>query len=187
MGTQPREGYVRTATGVVPRNHPSALAAASAGVNPSLIVQRRRGWEKVHEEGRCRMCQRPSSVRPLTRHHIVPLSYFRRRPKVVSLRHSDANIVGLCEPCHRLVEKPGVDHARVELRRVLSSTEIAFAIQVAGQQWLDARYPSGKKRAVAPQQILPTSEAVVFPFDQAEARRRAYKAEARRVWREGLR
>jgi HNH endonuclease len=122
-------------------NHPVAQACARAGVSPTLIVQRSQGWTKVHEEGRCRMCLRPPSVRPLTRHHVVPLSFFKRRPELAPLRHADANIVGLCEPCHRQVEKRD-DHARVELRRLLWSTEVAFVLQVAGPWFLEARYPN---------------------------------------------
>lgn len=161
-------------------NHPVAACAQSAGVNPTLIVQRNKGWQKVHEEGRCRMCQRPSAVRPLTRHHLVPLHYFRTHPKLSPLRHSDANIVGLCEPCHRLVERL-YDHARVELRRVLSSAEVAFVIQVAGRRWLDGRYPAHPVPA-GTERPAPRS-----PVSEAELRRRRYRAQARRVWRDGLR
>lgn len=121
-------------------NHPVAEAARRRGVNPMLIIQRSKGWVKVHEEGRCRMCQRPSSVRPLTRHHLIPLRYFRAHPKLSPLRHADANIVPLCTPCHCDVELTA-SHSRVELRQLLGSAEIAFAIQVAGRDWLDRRYP----------------------------------------------
>lgn len=157
-------------------NHPVARCAQAARVNPTLVVQRNKGWQKVHEEGRCRMCQRSSFVRPLTRHHIVPLSYFRRHPQVAPLRHSDANIVGLCEPCHRLVEKD--PHARVELRRVLGAAEIAFVIQLVGQTWLDRRYPTTPQAIVA-------HETDLQP-DILDQRRRYYRAQARRVYREGL-
>lgn len=126
---------------VLPANHPARTAAESAGVSPTLVVLRSQGWAKVHEEGRCRMCLRPPSVRALTRHHLVPLSFFRDRPDVAPIRHSDANIVGLCEPCHRLVELRD-DHARIELRRLLGTSEIAFVLQVAGKWFLQVRYPA---------------------------------------------
>ena len=128
----------------LPVNHPVAAAATRAGVSLSLVVQRHKGWAKVHEEGRCRMCLRPSAVRPLTRHHLVPQSWFRGRPKFAPLRHSEANIVPLCEPCHREVEMRDA-HARVELRRLLGASEIAFVLQVVGRAWLDKRYPPGQR------------------------------------------
>lgn len=122
-------------------NHPVRVAAERAMVNPSLIVQRGKGWVKVNEEACCRMCRRSRMIRPLTRHHIVPQSYFRARPKLAPLRHADANIVPLCTRCHRDVER-STPHARIELRRLLGPSEIAFAIQVAGRVWLDRRYPA---------------------------------------------
>jgi hypothetical protein len=116
------------------------LAAQLAGVSPTLVVSRNKGWQKLQEEGRCRMCLRPATLRPLTRHHLVPLRWFRAHPKLEPLRHADANIVPLCRPCHHEVEKIG-DHARVELRSVLGAAEVAFALQLVGPEWLDARYP----------------------------------------------
>jgi hypothetical protein len=121
-------------------NHAVARAVERTGLSPSLVIQRTKGWAKVHEEGRCRMCLRPSSVRPLTRHHLLPLAWFRRRPKRAPLANADANIVPLCWPCHCAVEEIG-SHARVELRRSLGAAEIAFVIAVAGQAWVDRRYP----------------------------------------------
>jgi ferredoxin len=125
-------------------NHPVRVAAQRAGVSETLIVQRNKGWAKVTEEGRCRMCERPSSVRPLTRHHVVPLRWFRAHPRFGPLRHADPNIVPLCEKCHRDVERLG-DHARVELRRLLGSAEVAFVLQLAGADWLDERYPTVRR------------------------------------------
>lgn len=121
-------------------NHPVAVAARRQQVNPTLIVQRQKGWMKVNEEGQCRMCRRPNTVRILTRHHVVPQSYFRSRPKIAPLRHCDPNIVPLCTKCHRDVERQ-TPHARIELRRLLTNQEIAFALQIAGRIWLDRRYP----------------------------------------------
>jgi hypothetical protein len=122
-------------------NHPVRVAAERCGVNPSLIVQRVKGWVKCREEGRCRMCRRPSSVRPLTRHHLVPLSWFRERERFAPLRNVDANIIPLCEACHKQIERREPAHARVELRRLLYPSEVAFVLQTAGRGWLDLRYP----------------------------------------------
>jgi hypothetical protein len=80
----------------------------------------------------------------LTRHHVVPLSWFRDRPRFAPLRHVDANIVPLCEPCHKQIERRDPAHARVELRRLLYPHEVAFVLQTAGRAWLDWRYPPGK-------------------------------------------
>jgi len=124
-------------------NHPVREAVARTGVNPTLIVQRGKGWIKCREEGACRMCRRSSAIRPVTRHHIVPLSWFRVRPRFAPLRNADSNIVPLCEPCHKQVERRNPPHARVELRRLLSNREIAFVLQTAGPEWLDWRYPHG--------------------------------------------
>lgn len=121
--------------------HPVAAAAALAGVSPSLIVQRNKGFAKVREEGRCRMCRRASDVRPLSRHHLVPQSWFREHPSLAPLRHADANIVPFCDPCHQEVEKRG-SHARVELRRLLGNAEVAFVLQLRGRDWVDGRYPT---------------------------------------------
>ena len=93
----------------------------------------------------CRMCQRPHSVRPITRHHLVPDAWFRRQPIALrQRRNAHANLIPLCRPCHDLVE--ALDEferaqARRGLRRSLSQQEIAFAIAVRGRQWLDFHYP----------------------------------------------
>lgn len=122
-------------------NHPVRESVQRTGVNPTLIVQRGKGWIKCREEGACRMCRRPMQVRLLTRHHVVPLSWFRTRPRFAPLRNADANIVPLCEPCHKQVERRNPPHARVELRRLLGPHEVAFVLQTAGREWLDWRYP----------------------------------------------
>jgi len=153
------------------RNHPVAAAAERAGVSPSLVVQRHKGFAKVREEGRCRMCLRSSSVRPLSRHHLVPQAWFRARPKLAPLRHAEANIVPLCDPCHQAVEERG-SHARKELRRLLGAAEVAFVIQVRGRDWLDLRYPVGAVR------LAPTPADLLDEPTLQESRRRS---EARRV------
>lgn len=112
-------------------------AADAGGVSRSLLR-----WRDKKAEGRCRMCLRPSDVRPLTEHHVVPVSWFsgsRLRP----LRNVAANKVPLCREDHDLVERD--EHARRELRRLLAPDEVAFAIQTAGRAWLDARYPTVRR------------------------------------------
>lgn len=92
-------------------------------------------------EGRCRMCQRPRRVRPLTRHHLVPLRWFMGDGyRYRTIRNSNANIVPLCRPCHDLIE----DYdpiARKMLRRLLTQQEVAFAVRLRGIAWLNWEYP----------------------------------------------
>lgn len=100
----------------------------------------------MRAEGHCRMCLRPASVRPLTRHHIIPESWFLRQPYHLRvIRNAHANICPLCRPCHDLVDNRDEDErmsARRELRRSFSQSEIAFAIQVRGIDWLNETYPA---------------------------------------------
>lgn len=124
----------------------SALAVEY--VHVVLPPWRDAGRRKLHEEGRCRMCQRSSSVRRLTRHHLVPQSWFNRRIFVVAsvrvdrylLRDCDANIVPLCQPCH--VEVENEESGRAMLRRLLGGQEAGFAVQFRGQDWFDRIYPA---------------------------------------------
>lgn len=113
---------------------------------PSISLADPRVTEhKMRAEGHCRMCLRPASVRPLTRHHLVPEAWFLRQPLAMRLiRNAHANIVPLCRPCHDLVDNRSNlvrEEARMHLRRSFSQSEIAFAIQVRGQHWLDREYP----------------------------------------------
>lgn len=94
----------------------------------------------------CRMCGKPKAVRPLTRHHLVPQSWFRYQDgHVKALMSATANLIPLCRLCHDLVDNSDDLWERVEarkmLRRSLTQQEIAFAIQVRGQSWLDIAYP----------------------------------------------
>jgi hypothetical protein len=102
------------------------------------------GRMKMEREGRCRMCLTPRQrrgSRMLSRHHLVPkawegwklFGHLRYR-----IRDADANVIPLCLRCHREVETD--EWARRMLRKVLGQEEIAFAIQVRGKAWLDARY-----------------------------------------------
>ena len=81
----------------------------------------------------------------LTRHHLVPESWFLRQPfHLRQIRNAHANIIPLCRDHHDLVESrhPVV---RLEVRRLLRASmtqeEIAFAIQIRGREWLDSEYP----------------------------------------------
>lgn len=107
-------------------------------------MPRRRFWTdgpKVEREGHCRMCRRPSRVRQLTRHHLIPQEWWRRRGEEIAvLRNAAANIVPLCRPCHDDVEHDL--ESRRMLRRVLTQTEVAFVIDVIGRMWVENRYPS---------------------------------------------
>lgn len=115
-------------------------------VSASLVRRRARGRRKIMEEGACRMCERSHSVRPLTRHHLVPDRFFRWQPMPTrSLAHVDPNIVPLCRPCHDLVEEPDRtirEEARRMLRRTLAQEELTFMIQVRGRAWVDKHYPT---------------------------------------------
>lgn len=113
---------------------------------PSIsLVDPRVTEHKMRAEGHCRMCLRPARVRPLTRHHLVPEAWFLRQSlKMRLIRNAHANIVPLCRACHDLVdnrEESLREEARRHLRRSLSQSEITFAIQVRGQEWLDFHYP----------------------------------------------
>lgn len=101
---------------------------------------------KIVSEGHCRMCLRPNHVRPLTRHHLVPVAWFIRQPhKLRIIRNAHANIVPLCRVCHDLVDCRDDDGERFQsrrlLRRSLSQQEVAFAIATRGMEWFDAHYP----------------------------------------------
>lgn len=113
---------------------------------PSVSLQSTKATEhKMRAEGHCRMCLRPASVRPLTRHHIIPESWFLRQPHHLRvIRNAHANVIPLCRPCHDLVDNRETDereNARRMLRRSFSQSEIAFIIQVRGLDWLNDAYP----------------------------------------------
>lgn len=105
---------------------------------------------KMTSEGCCRMCQRPSTVRPLyehqlTRHHIIPVSWWIRQPVQLRVyRNAWAGIVPLCREDHDRVHSKDVFErleARRMLRRSMTQQEIAFVISVRGKEWLDGQYP----------------------------------------------
>ena len=83
----------------------------------------------------------------LTRHHLVPESWFLRQPiHLRQIRNAHANIVPLCRWHHDLVESkhPVIRlETRRRLRASLLQEEIAFAIQLRGRDWIDSEYPTG--------------------------------------------
>lgn len=111
---------------------------------PSLSSPRMTG-HKMRAEGHCRMCLRPDRVRPLTKHHLVPESWFIKQPfKLRMIRNAHANVIPLCRPCHDMVDSRDEDErldARRLLRRCLGQSEIAFMIQVRGIDWVNWHYP----------------------------------------------
>jgi hypothetical protein len=104
---------------------------------------------KVLGEGRCRLCGADHSHtragKRLTRHHVVPESWFLGQPLALRLiRNAHANIIPLCRDCHDNVDSrhPVVcEKARMELRVLMTQQEIAFVIQVRGRAWLERAYP----------------------------------------------
>jgi 5-methylcytosine-specific restriction endonuclease McrA len=113
---------------------------------PSLDLCSPQLTQRKFQAGLCRMCGRHESVRPLTRHHLVPHSWFMRQPLALKLiRNAHANIVPLCRPCHDRVDSRDLGErleARRFLRRSLTQQEVTFAIQVRGRSWIDREYPS---------------------------------------------
>lgn len=90
------------------------------------------------------MCLRSDRVRPLTRHHLIPQSWFLRQKhdrRWAAWRNIAPNIIPLCRPCHDLIERwdNGLE-ARRMLRRSLTQEEIAFALAVR-PEWFNRWYP----------------------------------------------
>jgi hypothetical protein len=114
-----------------------------------LELRSHEGTAAKFQHGLCRMCLRPRHVRPLTRHHLVPVWWFRKHPHLWVYNSVTANLVPLCRPCHDTVDnrkRSDRRDARRLLRRSLSQQEIAFAIAVAGKAWLDLEYPLDRDR-----------------------------------------
>lgn len=101
---------------------------------------------KISAEGVCRMCQRPHTVRRLTRHHLIPVYWWMRQPLPLrSFRNAWAGMVPLCRQDHDLLHSKDEEErieARRMLRRSLTQQEIAFMIAVRGKTWLDIHYPA---------------------------------------------
>jgi hypothetical protein len=102
------------------------------------------GIKKVAAEGRCRTCPATSATAEISRHHLVPQSWFYGHPGVKGC-NARANIVPLCLRCHRIVDGSRASVARrlkrCELRETLTREEVAFVEHVRGRGWLDHHYP----------------------------------------------
>lgn len=105
---------------------------------------------KFRAEGRCRLCQRPSYVRKLTRHRVVPGRFHGT--------YTPNNCVPLCRPCHELVDHwdPSLRlPARRMLRALLWPVEHAYATShlrfrfVQGVSAFDTMYPRPAREFVA--------------------------------------
>lgn len=92
------------------------------------------------------MCLRPDRVRPLTRHHVIELSWWIRQPLQLRVfRNAWANVVPCCRQCHDYLHSKDPEEreeARRMLRRTFTQQEIAFAIAVRSKRWLDDSYPA---------------------------------------------
>lgn len=96
-------------------------------------------------EGRCRLCERSALLRPLTRHHLVPISQ--------GGTWANDNIVPLCAMCHCAVDAQGNGNRqdrliwRSMLRRRLRDGEISHVRRTMGEQWLAWNYPTRREFA----------------------------------------
>jgi hypothetical protein len=124
---------------VTVEHRPVSLPSAGL-VSPKYTAEKMR-WSACRLNGRRAYC-----YGPLTRHHLVPESWFLRQPELLrAIRNAHANIIPLCRPHHDLVEhrQPVVRlEARRWLRATLTQEEIAFAIQTRGRDWFVSEYPS---------------------------------------------
>lgn len=120
------------------------LYAAVAQISESLRENRLSGREKVAMEKKCRICP---EIRGLTRHHLVPHSWFlsEKGARFKPIRNANANIVPLCVSCHQIidgvVDPVGRLQKRAALREALGTNEVSFILQVRGAQWFEAHYP----------------------------------------------
>lgn len=88
--------------------------------------------DKLRSEGQCRLCERPASVRKLTRHRLVPGQF--------GGEYVPKNVVPLCWQCHVEVESPDAFSRRL-LRPKLWFEETQHAKHIMGEQWFNAMYP----------------------------------------------
>jgi 5-methylcytosine-specific restriction endonuclease McrA len=81
------------------------------------------------------------SERNLTTHHLVPRNVLRARKDLIG---RPGNLVMLCRRCHDFVEakeQTGGHVHRARLRASLTQLEVSYVRDVAGEDWLDWRYP----------------------------------------------
>lgn len=138
MTTQPRSGLVRT------RSHVDVDEQNNAIRRGRHVERRARkrhsGRSYKLNEKECRLCRRPSHVRMLTRHHLVPQRF--------AGRWDNENIVPLCRPCHDQVDGCAPRFHRRDkllwrsmLRRAMRPGEVSYVRRMMGQTWLDLNYP----------------------------------------------
>jgi hypothetical protein len=121
---------------------------------PSRDLSTPKTTARKMQHSMCRLCRvgesearyrRDPNAARLTRHHLVPESWFLKQPEPLRrIRNAHANIIPLCRHHHDLVESkhPVIRlEARRLLRMTLTQQEIAFAIQVRDREWLDSEYP----------------------------------------------
>lgn len=136
MTTTPRTGFART------RSHAEDETNAVKYRRRVERRARRRHTGRSYKlnEQACRLCKRPASVRPLTRHHLVPQRYRGC--------WANQNIVPLCRRCHDQVDGCPPQRYRRDkrlwrsmLRRCLTPSEVSHVRRTMGQAWLDREYP----------------------------------------------
>jgi len=117
-----------------------------AAMPESLRVARSANFDKCEAEAHCRMCLRHMKVRPLTRHHLVPLRWWKNIGlEWRGVRNCPNNIIPMCRACHDLVESSDEEirqEARRMCRRAMTQIEIAFAIATRGKEWFNHHYPA---------------------------------------------
>jgi hypothetical protein len=106
---------------------------------PARVKATRTQWALIDQakRGRCRGCG--ADPRRTTNHHLVSRS----------LGGDDVidNIVPLCGSgtvgCHGAIEThpPGWRHVATAVRRSLTTTELRYALEKKGSDWLDRYYP----------------------------------------------
>jgi len=100
---------------------------------PTLATPTIVGAIKAQKCGECRLCGDRERVDP---HHLIP----RGMGGTIGGEWTADNIVGLCRTCHDLVEArdPAANYL---LRASLTDAEYAYVVSVAGEGWLERRYP----------------------------------------------
>lgn len=113
----------------------------------------------------CRLCGSSATQRKLTTHHLVPRWKLLRRGQTGIIGHPN-NLILLCDPCHRHVEKreaAGGDVWRARLRGSLTAAEVVFIRDTMGAGWLQWRYPiePNPRRLPEPTQLVLTHKGEI--------------------------
>ena len=122
---------------------PREEVVVPARVSASLANTVTSGRLKLAQERCCRICHERYN---LTRHHLVPISWFLGQSNQIrAIRNANANIIPLCESCHRIIDgvrdPVGRLQKRAAIRERLGTNEYAFILQVIGSSWLEENYP----------------------------------------------